>query len=65
MSQEDEVTSVHEDDVSLSIVELPPEFHYSDSVTMDVVHSHYKNDLDLDRCLPRCVLTTFLNRQVT
>ncbi|XP_058489405.1 protein furry homolog isoform X1 [Solea solea] len=42
-SQEDEVAAVHEDEVSLSIVELPPEFHCGDD---------YRGELDLDSFLP-------------
>ncbi|XP_035478358.2 protein furry homolog isoform X3 [Scophthalmus maximus] len=52
MSQEDEDTNVREDDLSLSISELPPEFLCGDSLTMDVVHGDYKGELDLDNCLP-------------
>ncbi|XP_050934918.1 protein furry homolog isoform X1 [Lates calcarifer] len=52
VSQEDEDINVHEDDLSLSISELPPEFHCGDSLTMDMVHSDYKGELDLDSCLP-------------
>uniref|UniRef100_A0A4W6DW99 FRY microtubule binding protein n=1 Tax=Lates calcarifer TaxID=8187 RepID=A0A4W6DW99_LATCA len=48
VSQEDEDINVHEDDLSLSISELPPEFHCGDSLTMDMVHSDYKGELDLD-----------------
>ncbi|KAM7399056.1 hypothetical protein PAMP_018349 [Pampus punctatissimus] len=50
--QEDEDTNVHEQDLSLSISELPSEFHCSDSLTLDMVHSDYKGELDLDSCLP-------------
>ncbi|XP_029372753.1 protein furry homolog isoform X2 [Echeneis naucrates] len=49
VSQEDEDTNVHEDDVSLSISELHPEFHCGDSLTMDMLHSDYR---ELDSCLP-------------
>lgn len=59
MSQEDEDTNVREDDLSLSISELPPEFLCGDSLTMDVVHGDYKGELDLDNCLPRYMLTSF------
>ncbi|XP_034459835.1 protein furry homolog isoform X2 [Hippoglossus hippoglossus] len=52
LSQEDEDTNVHEDDVSFSISELPPEFYCGDSLTMDAVHSDYRGELDLDSCLP-------------
>uniref|UniRef100_A0A8C4HKM3 Furry homolog a (Drosophila) n=1 Tax=Dicentrarchus labrax TaxID=13489 RepID=A0A8C4HKM3_DICLA len=52
VSQEDEDTNVHEDNLSLSISELPPEFHCGDSLTMDMVHIDYKGELDLDSCLP-------------
>ncbi|XP_041797379.1 protein furry homolog isoform X2 [Chelmon rostratus] len=49
---EDEDTNVHEDDFSLSISELPPEFHCGDSLTIDMVHIDYKGELDIDCCLP-------------
>ncbi|XP_069390335.1 protein furry homolog isoform X6 [Paralichthys olivaceus] len=52
LSQEDEDTNIHEDDVSLSISELPPEFYCGDSLTMDAAHSDYRGELDLDSCLP-------------
>nr|XP_019944020.1 PREDICTED: protein furry homolog isoform X2 [Paralichthys olivaceus] len=52
LSQEDEDTDIHEDDVSLSISELPPEFYCGDSLTMDAAHSDYRGELDLDSCLP-------------
>ncbi|XP_019114924.2 protein furry homolog isoform X2 [Larimichthys crocea] len=52
VSQEDEDTNVHEDDVSLSIIEMPPEFHCGDTLTMDMVHIDYKGELDIDSCLP-------------
>lgn len=61
MCQEDEETNVHEDDLSLSISELPPEFHRGDDLTMDMVHIDYREELDLDSCLPRYLLTAFLN----
>uniref|UniRef100_A0A4W6DW49 FRY microtubule binding protein n=1 Tax=Lates calcarifer TaxID=8187 RepID=A0A4W6DW49_LATCA len=48
VNKEDEDINVHEDDLSLSISELPPEFHCGDSLTMDMVHSDYKGELDLD-----------------
>lgn len=60
MSTEDEDTNVHEDDISLSIGELPPEFHFSDSFTLDMAHVDYKGELDLDSCLPRYALTSVL-----
>ncbi|KAM6961396.1 protein furry homolog [Aplochiton taeniatus] len=47
-STEDEENNVHEDDISFSISDLPPEFLCSDSFTMDLAHSNYKEDLDLD-----------------
>ncbi|XP_039986284.1 protein furry homolog isoform X4 [Xiphias gladius] len=52
VSQDDEDTNVHEDDLSLSISELPPEFHCGDTLTMDMVHSKYKGELDLDSSIP-------------
>uniref|UniRef100_A0A665VLN6 Furry homolog a (Drosophila) n=1 Tax=Echeneis naucrates TaxID=173247 RepID=A0A665VLN6_ECHNA len=42
VNKEDEDTNVHEDDVSLSISELHPEFHCGDSLTMDMLHSDYR-----------------------
>lgn len=50
--QEDEDTNVHEEDLSLSITELPPEFQCGDSLTMDMVHIDCKGELDIDGCLP-------------
>ncbi|XP_070825892.1 protein furry homolog isoform X5 [Chaetodon trifascialis] len=50
--QEDEGTNVHEDDLSLSISELPPEFHCGDSLTMDMLPVDYRGELDIDCCLP-------------
>ncbi|XP_062275707.1 protein furry homolog isoform X1 [Scomber scombrus] len=50
-SQEDEDLNVREDDISLSIHELPCDFHCGDSLTLDIVHSDYKGELDLDSCL--------------
>lgn len=50
-SQENEETNVQEDDLSIS--ELPSEFDCSDGLTMDVAHGYYKEELDLDSCLPR------------
>uniref|UniRef100_A0A8C2ZKI9 FRY microtubule binding protein n=1 Tax=Cyclopterus lumpus TaxID=8103 RepID=A0A8C2ZKI9_CYCLU len=48
VSQENEDTNVHEDDISLSISELPLDFHCGDSLIMDMVHIDYKGELDLD-----------------
>ncbi|XP_076590636.1 protein furry homolog isoform X6 [Chaetodon auriga] len=50
--QEDEDTNVHEEDLSLSISELPPEFHCGDSLTMDMLPVDYRGELDIDCCLP-------------
>uniref|UniRef100_A0A671XYI2 FRY microtubule binding protein n=1 Tax=Sparus aurata TaxID=8175 RepID=A0A671XYI2_SPAAU len=36
VSQDDEDTNVHEEDICLSITELPPEFQCGDSLTIDV-----------------------------
>uniref|UniRef100_UPI003AAB7154 protein furry homolog isoform X2 n=1 Tax=Centroberyx gerrardi TaxID=166262 RepID=UPI003AAB7154 len=52
VSAEDEDTNGHEDELSLSINELPPEFQCSDSFTLDMAHGDYKGELDLDSCLP-------------
>lgn len=49
VSQEED-NIVHEDDISLSITEMPPEY---DSLTMDIIHSDYKGELELEGCLPR------------
>ncbi|XP_053176419.1 protein furry homolog isoform X1 [Scomber japonicus] len=51
-SLEDEDLNVREDDVSLSIHELPSDFHCGDSLSLDIVHSDCKGQLDLDSCLP-------------
>ncbi|XP_065816833.1 protein furry homolog isoform X1 [Labrus bergylta] len=51
-SQEEEDTNVHEEELSLCITELPPEFNSGDSLTMDMIHIDYKGELDLDGCLP-------------
>uniref|UniRef100_A0A8C9YUM6 FRY microtubule binding protein n=1 Tax=Sander lucioperca TaxID=283035 RepID=A0A8C9YUM6_SANLU len=48
VSQEEEDTNVHEDDPSLSISDIPLEFHCGDSLTMDMVHIDDKGELDLD-----------------
>lgn len=56
MSQEDDDSIVHEDDISLSITELPPEYHCGDSLTMDITNNDYKRELDLEGCLPRYLL---------
>uniref|UniRef100_A0A665VLS8 Furry homolog a (Drosophila) n=1 Tax=Echeneis naucrates TaxID=173247 RepID=A0A665VLS8_ECHNA len=45
VSQEDEDTNVHEDDVSLSISELHPEFHCGDSLTMDILTDEERDEL--------------------
>uniref|UniRef100_A0A8C9Z1K3 FRY microtubule binding protein n=1 Tax=Sander lucioperca TaxID=283035 RepID=A0A8C9Z1K3_SANLU len=52
VSQEEEDTNVHEDDPSLSISDIPLEFHCGDSLTMDMVHIDDKGELDLDSFLP-------------
>ncbi|XP_030007760.1 protein furry homolog isoform X3 [Sphaeramia orbicularis] len=52
VSEVDEDANGHEDEISLSITELPPEFHCGDSLTADIVHCDYKGELDLDSCLP-------------
>ncbi|XP_036392594.1 protein furry homolog isoform X2 [Megalops cyprinoides] len=52
-SAEDEDTNVHEDELSLSISELPPVFDCGDSFALDAVHGDDKGELDLDpSCLP-------------
>uniref|UniRef100_A0A671Y3P9 FRY microtubule binding protein n=1 Tax=Sparus aurata TaxID=8175 RepID=A0A671Y3P9_SPAAU len=48
----DEDTNVHEEDICLSITELPPEFQCGDSLTIDVVHIDCQGELDIDGCLP-------------
>ncbi|XP_034722056.1 protein furry homolog isoform X1 [Etheostoma cragini] len=52
VSQEEEDTNVHEDDPSLSISDIPLEFHCGDNLTMDMVHGDDKGELDLDSFLP-------------
>ncbi|XP_066555830.1 protein furry homolog isoform X10 [Amia ocellicauda] len=47
-SAEDEDTNVHEDDLSLSVSELPPGFDCSDSFTLDMAQGEDKGDMDLD-----------------
>ena len=60
MSTEDEDTTGNEDDLSISISELPPEFHCHDSFTLeDVAHGDDRGELDFDGCLPRCVHCTY------
>lgn len=61
MSQEDEDTSVHEDDLSLSFSERPLELHCGDSLIMDIVQINYKGGLDFDSCQPRYRLSAFPN----
>ncbi|KAG5837521.1 hypothetical protein ANANG_G00240170 [Anguilla anguilla] len=48
VSAEDEDTNVHEDDLSLSVSELPPGFGCSDSFTLDMLPGDDRGDLDLD-----------------
>lgn len=52
-SQEDEDTKVHEEDISLTISELPLEYSGGDILSMDMVCSGSKGDLDLDSFVPR------------
>ncbi|XP_076002040.1 protein furry homolog isoform X2 [Genypterus blacodes] len=52
VSPADEDNSGREDDLSLSVNDLPFEFHCGDSLTLDMVHPDYKGELDLDGCLP-------------
>ncbi|KAJ8412470.1 hypothetical protein AAFF_G00128060 [Aldrovandia affinis] len=47
-SAEDEDTNVHEDDLSLSVNDLPTGFDCSDSFTLDVEHREHRGELDLD-----------------
>ncbi|PWA28028.1 hypothetical protein CCH79_00012147 [Gambusia affinis] len=51
VSQEDEDSSVHEDDLSLSVNELPSEYQCGDSLSMDVAY-YDKEELDLHCSLP-------------
>ncbi|XP_060903001.1 protein furry homolog isoform X3 [Labrus mixtus] len=51
-SSQEEDTNVHEEELSLCITELPPEFNSGDSLTMDMIHIDYRGELDLDGCLP-------------
>ncbi|XP_068172706.1 protein furry homolog isoform X2 [Antennarius striatus] len=50
--QEDAITNVHEDELSLSITELTPEFHCGDSWAMEMVPIDCKGELDIDSCQP-------------
>lgn len=50
VTQEDEDTNVHEDEPSLSISELPPEYLCGDSLMVD---GDYRGELDVDSCIPR------------
>ncbi|XP_068601710.1 protein furry homolog [Brachionichthys hirsutus] len=43
---------VHEDELSLSITELPPECHCGDSLAMEMVSIDCKGELDIDSSLP-------------
>ncbi|XP_029923114.1 protein furry homolog isoform X1 [Myripristis murdjan] len=52
VSPDDEDINSPEDDLSLSISELPPEFQCGDGFTLDLLHADYKGELDLDCCLP-------------
>ncbi|XP_028274555.1 protein furry homolog isoform X3 [Parambassis ranga] len=52
VSQDSEDTNVHEDDLSLSISELPPDDHCGESLAIDLVHVDFKEELDLDSCIP-------------
>ncbi|KAI1893589.1 hypothetical protein AGOR_G00125280 [Albula goreensis] len=52
VSAEDEDTNIHEDDISLSISELPPGFESSDSFALDMVPAEDREELDLD---PTCL----------
>ncbi|KAM3615784.1 uncharacterized protein V6R79_007759 [Siganus canaliculatus] len=49
VSHEEEDVIVHEDNPSLSISELPPEFHCGDSLIVNI--PDYKEELDIDACL--------------
>lgn len=59
MSQDDVNTSAQEDDLSLSISEVPLEFHSGDQLTMDLIHVDCSGELDMDNCLPRQVTANF------
>ncbi|XP_056139794.1 protein furry homolog [Lampris incognitus] len=52
VSTEDEDTNGHEDDLSLSISELPPEILCSDSYTLDMTLGDFRGELDPDCCPP-------------
>ncbi|KAJ8404719.1 hypothetical protein AAFF_G00335820 [Aldrovandia affinis] len=47
-SAKDEDADFHEDDLSLSVSELPPGFECSDSFALDMVHGDDGGELDLD-----------------
>lgn len=55
-AQEEEDTSVQEDDLSGSTSELPAAFEYSDSFSLDMAETEEKGDRLLDQyALARCV----------
>ncbi|XP_038150293.1 protein furry homolog isoform X4 [Cyprinodon tularosa] len=49
-SQDDEDSNVHEDNLFLSMDELPPE--YGENSSISVAFNDYKEELDLNCCLP-------------
>nr|XP_015197348.1 PREDICTED: protein furry homolog isoform X5 [Lepisosteus oculatus] len=48
VSAEDEDTNVHEDDLSLSVSEVPPGFEGSDSFPLEMAQGEDKGDVDLE-----------------
>ncbi|KAM9318138.1 protein furry homolog isoform 2-T2 [Pholidichthys leucotaenia] len=52
LSVDEKDSIVQEDELSLSISELPSEHNCGDSLNMDIIHSDYKGELDLEGCLP-------------
>uniref|UniRef100_A0A3Q2QJV0 FRY microtubule binding protein n=1 Tax=Fundulus heteroclitus TaxID=8078 RepID=A0A3Q2QJV0_FUNHE len=52
VSQDDEDSNMPEDDLSLSLNELPPEYSCVDSLNVDVAYHGYKEELDSSGCLP-------------
>lgn len=53
MSKDDEDNSVQEEEISLCISELPPEYQCGDSLSVDMVDKDFKAETEVDCCLPR------------
>ncbi|XP_017271796.1 protein furry homolog isoform X4 [Kryptolebias marmoratus] len=52
MSKDYEDNSVQEEEISLCISELPPEYPCGDSLSVDMVYNDYKAESAVDGCLP-------------